>query len=283
MLELLEGGWLEVDDGGMLDEDWLLLEDGNWLLELADGEVLDVSLEEVLDVSLEVELDGLDGLLELPMLLDDEDGLELVLELDDGDALEVLEPDWPHLSIAAWVFGPRMPSIGPGLQPCAFSCCCCSRTDSSPLALALAPGVEAEALVEAFASVELDGIELADEPDGIELDDELEGDCEVDGDCELPADCELLEALEDGGVVLEEDWDCAYAEPAASSAAMAMASFLEVIWYSFPVGWEVGGAQAMAIRGRARPARDRCKRCACVRLGFEGLARARSFRTQTST
>ena len=87
---VLDGDWL------LLDGDWLELEDDgielDWLLE-DDGELLD-------DVSLEVELDV----------------------LDEGDALEALEPDWPHLSIAAWVFGPRMPSIGPGLQPCAFSC-----------------------------------------------------------------------------------------------------------------------------------------------------------------
>jgi len=202
---VLDGDWL------LLDGDWLELEDDgielDWLLE-DDGELLD-------DVSLEVELDV----------------------LDEGDALEALEPDWPHLSIAAWVFGPRMPSIGPGLQPCAFSCCCCWRTDSSPLELA--PELEPEVLVEAFASVELDGMALALE--------ELEGDCEADGDCELVADCELFEALEEGGLVLN-DCDCAYAEPAARMAATAMASFLEVIGCSFPVGWG-GGRNA----GNAAP------------------------------
>ena len=244
---LLEGDWLEVEDDGIELDD--------------DGELLDVAL-----VSLEVELDVLDGLPELPMLLDDEDGLALVLELDDGDALEAFEPDWPHLSIAAWVFGPRMPSIGPGLQPCAFSCCCCSRTDSSPLALALLPEPE----VEELASVELEGIELALE--------ELDGDC--DEDCELAADCELFEALEDGWLV--EDWDCAYAEPAASSAAMAMASFLEVISYSFPVGWGGGRSAGNGVPGPcAGPRGVRCKRCARVRRGFQGLARPPSFRTET--
>ena len=61
-------------------------------------------------------------------------------------------------------------------------------TDSSPLALA--PELEPGVLVEAFASVELEGMALA-----------LEA---LEGDCELVADCELVE----GWLVLD-DCDCA--------------------------------------------------------------------------
>jgi len=198
-LELLDGDWLEVDD------DWLLLDDGDWLL-VVEGDVL-AEAPWSLDV-----LDD-DGLPELPIELDDErsepaDGDALV----DGDTLveefKALDPDWPHLSIAACVLGPRMPSTGPGSQPCDFSCCCCWRTDSSPLGLAfaLAPLDEAEAPVDEFSSAELEGCDCALE----------------DGDWEL----------EDG------DCDCAYAEPAARIAAMAMASFLEVIRIPFLSGGE---------------------------------------------
>lgn len=134
-----------------------------------------------------VELEELDGVPEPLIELDDERS-----ELLEGVALDALEPDWPHLSIAAWVFGPRMPSIGPGSQPCAFSCCCCWRTDSSPLALALAPDAlsEADALFDDLSSVELDG------------------DCDELGDCDLDGDCELVDDAAEGWFALE-DCDCA--------------------------------------------------------------------------
>ena len=186
VLEELDGDWLEVDDEGMLD-DWLLFEDGDWLLELDDGDVLAEA-----PWSLDVELEVLEGLLELPMLLEEDDGLALD-EVDDGEALEALEPDCPHLLIAAWVLGPMMPSIGPGSHPCDFSCCCCSRTDSLPWALP--PMLEPDIPPDALVSLELD------EEEGELLLDEL------DGDCELVADCELFEELEEGWLALDDcDW-----------------------------------------------------------------------------
>ena len=112
MVELLDGDWLELDD-------WLLLDEGDWLA-VVDGEVLDDApwLLDVLD----------DGLLELLIELGEDrselaDGDELVVGDALDEAFDAFEPDWPHLSIAAWVFGPRMPSTGPGSQPCDFSCC----------------------------------------------------------------------------------------------------------------------------------------------------------------
>ena len=202
LLVLLEGDWLEVedDDEGIELEDWLLREAGDWVL---------------------AGLDVLDGVLELFIELDDERS-----ELPEGEALDAFEPDWPHLSIAAWVFGPRTPSIGPGSQPCAFNCCCCWRTDSSPLALALMPEAlsEADAWVDDLSSVELDG--------DCELGVAVEADCDEVADCDLDGDCELVDDEACGWFALE---DCvwAYAEPAARTAATAMASFLEVIGCSF--------------------------------------------------
>lgn len=178
LLVLLEGDWPEVedDDEGIELDDWLLREDGDWVL---------------------AELEVPDGVLELFIELDDERS-----ELPEGEALDALEPDWPHLSIAAWVFGPRMPSIGPGSQPCDFSCCCCWRTDSSPLALALVPVAlsEADALVDDLSSVELDG--------DCEFGEALGADSDEVADWDLDGDCELVEDLADGWFALE-DCDCA--------------------------------------------------------------------------
>lgn len=132
---------------------------------------------------------------------DDDEGIELDderSELPEGEALDAFEPDWPHLSIAAWVFGPRMPSTGPGSQPCAFSCCCCVLTDSLPCALA--PRLDAEALVEALSSVELDG--------DCELGEALGADSDEVADWDLDGDCELVEDLAEGWFALE-DCDCA--------------------------------------------------------------------------
>jgi hypothetical protein len=129
---------------------------------------------------------------------------------------EACDFDWLYWSRAACVRGPMMPSIGPGSKPASFSMRCVCFTFSSP-ALAdwpwLAAGADA-ALADSEALEGCCGDDWA----------LLAGCCGADWvafvDCEAVSCC------------------AAYALPAAMRAATAMASFLEVIPFSFSWGAE---------------------------------------------
>jgi hypothetical protein len=75
---------------------------------------------------------------------DEEEGVLMLLSelegAEDGAAVLLLaselvldEEEAPCDAVcAAWVFGPMMPSIGPGSKPLSFSDCCSWRTESVP-------------------------------------------------------------------------------------------------------------------------------------------------------
>ncbi len=95
------------------------------------------------------------------------------------DGCVPVEPDapleaWPDSDAcsAAWVFGPIMPSIGPGSKPWSFSDCCSCLTDASPPDVALSE-------LEIAVSLDADG-------------------ALIEGDA-----VEALVSLEDGAVVLD--------------------------------------------------------------------------------
>src|SRR6187549_3960862 len=117
--------WLEGVEGDWLADDGVELGDP-----LVDGRVEPLALVVLLVPS---PLEALLGVVlaprsELPVIGD----LLLGAEADDGlAAFAALEPFW-HCCCAACVFGPLMPSIAPGSQPCAFSCCCSCLIESLP-------------------------------------------------------------------------------------------------------------------------------------------------------
>jgi len=136
--------------------------------------------------------------------------------LPGAEADDALEPFW-HCCCAACVFGPSMPSIAPGSQPCAFSCCCSCLIESLP-ALDL---LEAEA---------------------------LEGDEASTDDLDDAAFCDVGSEDDGIGEALPEV-DCAKAVPVASSAATAMASFLEVIGLFLSCRRRIGSCKRRARDG----------------------------------
>ena len=119
----------------------------------------------------------------LPELDDDEDGRLDDDGLDSAAApgrLEPLEADFDswYCFSAARVFGPMMPSTGPGSKPASFSICCCWRTSSlpalAPLALCEdAPGFDVADCDEALGVDEAPGFDVADcdEALGVDADD----------------------------------------------------------------------------------------------------------------
>ena len=231
---------------------WLWLEDEPELLFVPEELLPELLLGEVLEALPDVPRELVEVLLVVPLVpspLEAElvvslplDGVpdELLVELlpmsepfIDEDEVPPLAP--PHFCCAASVFGPRMPSIGPGSHPCAFSCCCSWRTDSLPLALlpafalAGAPWSEAARLPEDLSSVLLEGACAASDDF---VDDELAPDDDDEGWLALEDCAEGWFALDDcaEGWFALDDWDWAYAVPAArSAAATATASLREVM------------------------------------------------------
>ena len=150
-----------VCEASEVDEGWLLeAEEADWFAEaLVAG-----WLAEAVEAGWFVE-DGAEGWL-----------AEAVVAgwLAEAEADELLEaePSIPAIctpaacawSMAACVFGPLTPSIGPGSKPLSFSACCSCRTDSSPWAWLPLP----EAAIEEgwFAEAEADGWFAEAEVDG---------------------------------------------------------------------------------------------------------------------
>jgi hypothetical protein len=141
-------GWLAEDEGWFVEAvlaGWLV-EAAGWF---ADAE-LDGWLVDALAAGWFADADG--------WFIDDE-----------AEALDSLEtPGRPAtfacfaLSRAAWVFGPMMPSTGPGSKPLSFSACWSWRTDSSPFA----PAAMLESLEGWLVEAEMAGWFAEAEPDG---------------------------------------------------------------------------------------------------------------------
>jgi hypothetical protein len=247
---LVPDGWLveDKDDGWFVEAD-----DDGWFVEADEDGALVPSEPE--------DCDG--ALVPLIELLE-----------DDGDALEDEPPDCcPHCCCAAWVFGPMMPSTGPGSQPCAFSCCCSWRTDSSPCEAL--PDDADGALVPAEPEVPLD------EADGALVEALL---LEAEGWLVEAEGCSvellLLDGIwagalvEDGAVTLDEGdcedddegWFCAMA-PVAARTAATIASFLNCMVRILCLALGLGSAEK--ARGQTTeggtwrvPSTFRTERCA---------------------
>lgn len=139
---LLDDGLLDALDDGLLELDDGVLEalDDDGLCDALDEELLGSELDD--DCGLELEDDE-------PRLEPDDDAPEVEpLPPCTPSAESVCESSWPlawmpcacwKLVRACWVFGPRMPSAGPGSCPFCCRACWACFTFSSLLAEALAP------------------------------------------------------------------------------------------------------------------------------------------------